>query len=652
MSQTKNAPTRPALCYNGGKWRIAAPCPDGVTPGVLCFNWPLAARRVWRRPEIVPVSIWAEKNRTIDIGARPGPWNNSVARYLCGPMDVYFLPFIREIVIIAPPQTGKTEIMLNCMGSLIDQMAGPTLFVYDQQELAKHICTTRGRNVIIMSTRLRKYLTGKSDDLANFSMKLQHMTINFAWATSVSQLSSKPIQHLFMDEVDKYESTGKREAGPVSLARMRTRQFRYTSKTLLASSPSTDEGEITVAFNRVQARFEYAVRCPDCSSLGERGVHVMQFSGKNGAGVVWPKDIRDPETIHARELANYVCPDCGSIWDNYKRDIAVQKGFWREKETHIELVNFCKRYRPRSVGFQYSALIAPFVSLSDTAANFVLSQQELKAGRVDAYKNWVNNYMAETWKEDFAPRKSAAILALRDERPAGVLPSIHNVAVLVAAIDTQDDGFPYEIRAFGYGQETESWQVRTGFAQSFEELDKILWIEYYDIDGNPCVVALAGIDSQGHRTREVLEWCIFNRGRTLPLSGEQTMKQQYKLFPQEFWPGTTTKIPGGLQRLHINTKYYKDALHRKLEIPTADPGAWHLNSECSEAWAEQMCAEYLDERQVWVCPKGRPNHAWDVSVYNFCIADYLGTRFMQPDNNLHEETVVENARPISNGRLW
>lgn len=29
--------------------------------------------------------------------------------------------------------------------------------------------------------------------------------------------------------------------------------------------------------------------------------------------------------------------------------------------------------------------------------------------------------------------------------------------------------------------------------------------------------------------------------------------------------------------------------------------------------------------------KGRDNHAWDVSVYGFCLADFLGLRYQQPE---------------------
>lgn len=93
---------------------------------------------------------------------------------------------------------------------------------------------------------------------------------------------------------------------------------------MLASSPSVEEGEISIAISRVQARFEYAVVCPDC------GVpQVMRFKGpQNGdrrTGVVWPENERDPQRIEALQLARYICPHCMDEkgWDDYKRDRAV-----------------------------------------------------------------------------------------------------------------------------------------------------------------------------------------------------------------------------------------------------------------------------------------------------------------------------------------
>lgn len=606
--------------------RIVAPCPPGVPPGRVRFEWPDAVRRIWRRPERLSVSEWAERYRVMEPdGPRPGKWSNATARYLSGPMDAFSLPHVREVMVVAPPQTGKTEILLNGMGFAADHYPGPALMVYDQRELAQRMSTGRVRNLFRLSPRLRGMLTGKQDDEANFFLRLRHMRIGFGWATSVSTLSNVSVRNLFLDEVDKYESTNRQEAGPVSLAYKRVRAYRDTSKIMLSSSPTTVEGEIWLAYLRAQVRFEFAVRCPDCGQY-----HVMRFSHASGKGcVVWPEGMA-AQAVFSGKAARYVCP-CGSVWDDFKRDRAVLGGRWQEAESGLDMATWFARHRSRSVAFRFSALVSPFVGLSETASRFITAAEDLKVGKLDAYKDFMNGYLGEPWQEDYSPRKEEAVLALRDERPSGVLPSTEKVAALLAAVDTQDFGFWYEIRAFGYGQECESWQVRSGFVEDLDALDRVLWLPYYDVNGVEHVVHLAGIDSQGHRTREVYDWCIRNRGRTLPINGERRLKQPYTLANLENYPGTSVKIPGGLRLLHVHTKYYKDALHRKLSIAPADPGAWHMNAECTTEWAKQLCAEYVDDLGNWSCPKGRDNHAWDVSVYGFCLADFLGLRYQQPE---------------------
>ena len=334
-----------------GHKRIAAKCPPGVSPGVVKFRWPASVRQIWRRPKILPPSVWAEKYRIMEAERpRPGPWNNNFARYACGIMDAFFLPYVREIVVVAPPQTAKTEIMLNCLGAAMDQAPGPALLVYDQQDVAKNMSIKRVRSMVELSPTLKRQLTGLADDLGNYEIRLRHTHMAFAWATSVSQLANRSFRYLFLDEVDKYENTSKREAGPVSRARLRTRSYKYTSKTMLSSSPTIAEGEITIAFSRVQARFRYAVVCPDCGVS-----HVMQFSGPKvdgkKTGVVWPEDERDAQRIEALNLARYVCPHCFGEdkggWDDFKRDriVSSRSSYWQEETTGLDLVTYMNRYR-------------------------------------------------------------------------------------------------------------------------------------------------------------------------------------------------------------------------------------------------------------------------------------------------------------------
>lgn len=239
-------------------------------------------------------------------------------------------------------------------------------------------------------------------------------------------------------------------------------------------------------------------------------------------------------------------------------------------------------------------------------------------------KSFMNTLMAEPWKHRQKARSEDRILKLCDDRPRGIVPGGGVVAALTAGVDTQDNGFYYEIRAWGFGMEKESWCIREGFVIDWGSLAQVLWDdEYLDPNGNKYFVRMVFQDALGHRTAEVYDFCRQYRGRIFPSFGKQTMTQPHAWTNLEFYPGSKKPIPGGLRGIHINTEFYKNELSRLLEIYPADPGAFHYHSELTNAWAQMMIAEYVNEKGVWECPSGKANHGWDCSVLNLAVHGML-----------------------------
>lgn len=613
------------------------------------FTFPARVCQALRRRKRIPPSIWAERHRLVGPNSsRPGPWRNETTPYLAGIMDAWGLPYVREVVLRAVPQSGKTETILNCMAAAFDQDPGPMLLVMDVQDTSREMSTQRIVPMLSSSRRLKKYLTGRDDDLSASMIRLAHMPLYFAWATSVSKLANKAIKHLFLSEVDKYPAQNKREAGPVSLARKRVRTYRHTYKLLMESSPSTPDGEISIAFDEAEARFHYHVRCPLCGHE-----QVMRFCHPDGSyGVVWPDDERDPVRVQSLNLAHYICAACEGLWDDHLRDRAVRAGCWREEETGTEMALYCKRRRPRTVGFHYDALVSSFVAISEVAAAFLRADRARKSGDLEPLKDFMNGYLAEPWREDFAQRDEDIVKALRDDRPFGIVPGGGSVLCLLATADTQDDGFWYEIRAWAPGMDRESWQVRCGFVESLAALERVCLVDVYmDPEGNRYEVAMILIDSGGHRTTEVYDWCREHLGWAIPLRGEQTMPQDYAWKPVDMIPGTNTPRKNGLRRLRVNATRWKNYMYRKLQIGPDDPGAWHMAKDMPDSWAKQLVAESRDDRGYWQCPKGRPNHGWDVSYYQLVAADLVGTQFALCEGQTDENDLPQSdaAQPGETG---
>lgn len=111
--------------------------------------------------------------------------------------------------------------------------------------------------------------------------------------------------------------------------------------------------------------------------------------------------------------------------------------------------------------------------------------------------------LAEPWKPELGRERHVEELQiLQDDRPRGLVPSQPEAPVvgMTAGVDTQDNGFCFVVRAWGY-RTLESWLVREGFVDSFEGLASVLWERgYRDVHENLYVVNLTLIDSGGHRT--------------------------------------------------------------------------------------------------------------------------------------------------------
>lgn len=604
-----------------------------------------AERRIYRKRKKIPVSVWAPRHRIVTRGPLEGTrYRNTTAPYLPGIMDASFFPSVETIILCAALQVGKSFCMDTCVGYAVDIEPGPVLYVYPDRDTAVENSQDRILPMIQQSGRLRQYLTGSVDDEAAKRINLQHMQIYMAWAHSAVKLANKSVRHLVLDEIDKYpETAGKRETDPILLAEGRTRTYRFNRKIWKASTPTVESGPIWKALTtEAQVVFDYWVRCPAC-----RRYQIMTFEQ-----IKWPKDERDPVRVKAEELAWYECPKCEAHWNDHDRDRAVRLGQWRSrgkngtqmntentdqnekqdkgeriKEKGQKLMAYLKQHRPRTIGFHLPSWISHFVSLSEPAASFLTYVQ---TNDLNDFKDFQNKHKAEPWRIQFQERKEDRILALCDGRPSGIVPSGGVVAAIVAGVDTQDSGFYYRIRAFGWGMERESWGVRFGFVDSFEALRRILFEDVYlDAEGKKHAVNVALQDAMGHRTSEVYDFVRPMQGRLFAAQGvdRQSMTAMISWSMIEFYPGTKKPISGGIRLLRHNTNLFKNELARKLEVKPGDPGAFHVEQDDSlQDYARQMCAEVMDDKDQWVCQAQRANHYWDCEALCLVAAEYIGVK--------------------------
>lgn len=617
------------------------------------FRFSDAERAILRKRRPEAPSVWAEKNRVVRVSSVPGRWQNVITPYIGPMMDALRFPSVEMGIVCKGPQTAVTEGAVNILGHAVEYAPGPAMVVYADKDTAKDIMRDRIMPMFEDSKRLRRYLTGAVGDESTIRVNLRHMVIFLGWAGSVARMGSRPIRLLILDETDKYPMS-RREASPEALAEKRVITWRGKRLVLKLSTPTTDTGPIWVAFTEeAHARFDWYVACPKCGVM-----QLMVFDN-----IKWPEGIQDPEAVlKDLQLVYYQCGHCPAKWDDAARDMAVRRGQWIERASGLDLFTHLETHRPGKLGFHVPGWLSYFRSLSEVANAFLKWK---KSGRLKDLKDFMNNFKAEPWVEQHAAREEDAVLALCDDRPRGTVPGPVNelprVAALVAGIDTQASYFRYVIRAFGYGENEESWLVQCGTAPTFSALDELFWKNVYqDAQGNEYRVRAAVIDAMGApgRTKQVYAWCA-KRRLAMAYQGKQNQATPIAYSALEFFPdirGSKIKIPGGLLLRRVDTTFFKSDLAEKLSTAPGDPGCFWLHSNVVKRkagaehenilldYAREMCAEVFNpETLVWENPKQKPNHFWDCEVMCLVGAWELGLRHKRPPSK-EKQAAKENAK--------
>ena len=223
-------------------------------------------------PDVQTVSEWADENRMLvsESSAEPGPWRTDRAPYQREIMDSFTQPGVWQIVIMASAQVGKSEIELNMMGCAIDNDPGPILYIQPTDKVAEDYSKRRIAPMIQGSPTLRdKVYKAKGRDAGNtINMKtFPGGSLSIIGANSPSDLSSKPVRYIFMDETDRFPASAGTEGDPQELAERRTETFRHNRKIVKTSTPTIKGVSRIEADYLMGTQEEWNKQCPHCNTF-------------------------------------------------------------------------------------------------------------------------------------------------------------------------------------------------------------------------------------------------------------------------------------------------------------------------------------------------------------------------------------------------
>ena len=568
------------------------------------------------------VSEWADTNRILSVSESPlgGLWNTDNTPYLREIMNRYTDNSTRMIAFLKSSQVGATEVGINICAYTIDHDPTRLLYVMPDDDVARDFSTDRLQKALRMTPSIDRKLEASKALRLRFAGGF----IALQGAQSPAKLASWAIPRVVMDEVDKYPRWTGNEASPVKLVTERTKNFPWR-KIMVMSTPTTEAGNIYQAYQNADVKYRYYMPCPECQEMITFDFEHLKFPGKDKNGKRSTKDV----------LQNtfYQCPVCHyEIRDKHKKQM-LKNGKW--------VVVDGEEKGAVSVGYHINALYSPFVTFGDVAKEYVDSKNDPAT-----LMNFVNSWLGEPWRSKASRVETNAIMKQRTNTPAGFVPKW--AKMLTGGVDVQQGYFYWVIRAWGDGMTSQ--KIACGTCVTFDDLTNVMdtHFAFEDKPWKTLQVLLYCIDS-GYDTEAVYDHCYNNFNVAYPVKGaSKQMPTKYKISPVQPNSYRTGGYAKSLNLYVVDTDQYKNWIVHHLDISEGNAGAWLVDADTTEEYAEMMCSEhkvvveegrYPVERWVKIS-SSRANHYLDCEVYACVAADIMNIRYWN-DNNAEYNDYVE-----------
>lgn len=596
-------------------------------------------KKSWTPPKRLNCWQWAEENVFLPPRAspKPGRYSTELTPYVRVPMECYSDKPTREITLCWAAQSAKTTTEIVCMMFNTPNNPGNQIFLMPSQDMAKSFSETRYQPMIESTPDVARF---KPADRHKFKMLEMHFTsgtVNFIGGSSAANLAGRSAGFLFMDEVDKLQAKLKDEADPISLLRERAKWFP-NRKVFITSTPTVEDGHVWKAFLEGSQEYFYW-GCPHCDHyFTPKWNDHVKFPNKFGRFDEGGEEGDQEFPFTKRGEMGYIeCPECeGKIVNKHKKKM-LENGQWRPH--HPEAPT-----EKRS--FHFNEIMSPITPLPKLILKFLEAQDKAKKGDLGELQNFVNSSLSEPWRYEPANTlKSSDVDNLVDiDRPRYEVPE--QTIGLIAGVDTQDNGFYFVIRAFG--AHNSSWLVHEGFVTDLHALEQVLFNSQY----SNYSVGMTVIDSQGHRTDEIHQWCRRHINRTIPAVGRSSsnMSQDFN-YSQVDRGRNGQKVHGGLQRVLWNTVAIKDQMFYKMKVEENMPGAWRVHKDVNNYYKRSLRAEYKNEKGLYEKRASYDNHLLDCEAMAYLGAVITGIQNLKaPEKGSVEKRELERRTQEENHR--
>lgn len=572
-------------------------------------------------PPLMTVSEWADEYRQIpaEYGADPGKWVSK--NYQIPIMDAFTSKGVTKVVAMLGAQLGKSEILFNLLGRYIHLDPCPMLMVQptveDSKDFSKERLTPTVDKTPVLASRIHEQKSRNGDNTI-LKKLFPGGYLALVGSNAPSGLAKRSIRVLVCDEVDRFAPSAGTEGDPVNLAEKRTSNF-WNRIIGLFSTPTDATSRIMREY-MLGSQEEWRYQCPNCGEWHWITIDDMKFEYD-----VYEKDGQKSYEVHD---VWWICPDCGFSYTEAEVKAC--------KQGYVCLNPGVKTVR----SFHVNAFTSPWVHWTEIVKEYLEAKDD-----EESMKTFVNTRLAQIYNPDVNIKDIEPLLARREpydaDLPEGVL-------LLTASVDTQDDRLEYEIA--GWGRDEERWGIEKGVllgipdahSQVWKDLDTLLERTFAFADGRALKIARTFIDSGGHYTDEVYEYCQ-----------ERKYMQRFAIRgAHEFGIPLLNKFEkaknhSGLTLISLGVNDGKEYILQRLKTVTEKgPKYMHFPDADERGYDQRYFRGLLAEKIVlekhrgrlikkWknVAPDGR-NEPIDLQVYNLACM-----RSLKPNWDAYEEAI-------------
>lgn len=631
---------------------LASPRPTSPTKANRLAQ---AFRRGYTPPPRLSVPAWADEFRRLAKGAgnSSGRWRTSTVEVGRGPMLAVTEPGVHIITVMVCTQLLKTALLENVVGFHAHLDPCPILLLQPKEDAAEQFSKERVAPFIRATPVLREVMGSANSRNSEETLLYKPFSGGFlalAGAGSPDNLARRPVRLVLADEVNKYPIT--KEGDPLMLADERTASFPSNWMSIRACSPTVeDECRISASYAESDQR-RASVECPHC---GHR--QFLDFFKH----VQWQKD----GASHLTKTARLFCEACACMWSEGERLRSLATIRWHqtrpftccgERQVPLEAYELAWKANDRAAvdqvwqwwaddryavyrascrtcgsmsvdnehaGFQAGKLYSPWAKdrPQDIARKWVSSKDD-----EDKKQAFWNTQIGLPYRRHSGREIHVDALIGRAEVWAAHIPD--GGAVLTVGVDVQD--YRIELEVVVWGRNEESWSVvyhvidgEFSDPKVQAQLDAFLKRVWCRADGRQFEVMAACVDSGGHHTQAVYDFCKARIGRRIwAIKGESA--RNGKRSP--VWPTArpTSRTKKSYRPVIIGVNAAKDTISSRLLRDKPGPGYMHFPADRDASYYEQLTAErsVLVTRKghkfrIWEPRPGRANEALDCRVYAY-----------------------------------